>query len=333
MENAGIKWPKMGNEKAIEFLSKVVEKKDPFGSYIFVGADDLGKSTIALAFARNLIANLSEDDGSFNSDLHIVKPEEGKKNISITQVRELIKTLSLSSFMNTYKIGIIKEADKLTDEAQNSLLKTLEEPRENTIIILLVENEDNILPTILSRTQKLYFQPVKSEIIYDYLIEEYGASRSMAKNLASLSLGKPLKAVRFLENEEEYEDYKQKAETLLSFFTLSINDRLSELEVIFKDRSYSSTAVAKAEEIIAILEGLWRDLLLISFNQPEKIQHAYLKENLEKALEYIEKQEGSASNKVASFLLERFKLAAMAREYMKSNVNPKVVLEQLFINL
>ena len=130
-------WPKIGNEKNVEFLNRVVLSKKPAQTYIFLGPDDLGKSTIALAFARNLMAEALEGKDGLNSDLHILEAEAEKKSISIEQTRELIKALSLSSFLDSYKIGIIKEADSLTTEAQNALLKTLEEPREKVILILM----------------------------------------------------------------------------------------------------------------------------------------------------------------------------------------------------
>ncbi|HZJ41981.1 MAG TPA: hypothetical protein VFD51_03125, partial [Patescibacteria group bacterium] len=96
--------------------------------------------------------------------------------------------------------------------------------------------------------------------------------------------------------------------------------------------TYSAFAVTSADELISTMEGLWRDLLLLNYNQPEKIQHSALKEELEKVLRDLD-EKGISNNKLAKYLLERFKLAAMAREYLKSNVNPYTVLEQLVINL
>ena len=319
-------WPKIGNEKAVEFLSRVVSGGQVAQTYIFIGPDDLGKSTIALSFAKNLMASALAGREGTNSDLHILKREDGKKSISIDQVREFIKELSLGSFLDSYKIGIIKEAEILTPEAQNALLKTLEEPRDKVVIILLAESEESLLPTIISRAQKLYFQSVPAEIIYDYLITEYGAQRSLAKDLANISLGRPLKAVRFFENEELYATYLEKAKICLSFLSLSVNGRLKALDQLFNDRTYSAAAVAGAEEIISILESLWRDLLLLNLNQPEKIQHSSLRPELDSAYQKIE-QLGNL------YLLERFKMTAQAREYLAASVNPRVVLEQLAINL
>ncbi|MFA6513922.1 MAG: AAA family ATPase [Patescibacteria group bacterium] len=335
MVKSELNWPKIGNEKAVEFLSRAIIGDRIAQTYIFIGSDDLGKSTVALAFARNLMGEALESYQGFNSDLHILKSEDNKKSISIEQVRVFIKDLSLSSFLDSYKIGIIKEADSLTNEAQNAILKTLEEPRDKVIVILLARSEDNLLPTILSRGQKLYFNPVKAEIIYDYLLEEHKIQRSLAKDLANIALGRPLKAVRFLENPELYAAYLEKASVFLKFFDLNVNDRLSDLDKLFTDKTYSVSAVAGAEEILMMAEGLMRDLFLLHFNQPEKIQHSALASELNTALQTIERISisGPSNDNFSAFLLERFKLAALAHEYLSANINPRLVLEQLVINL
>src|SRR5690606_22718152 len=155
----------IGNEKAIAFLDKSIKSDRLAQTYVFIGPEELGKSTVALAFAKNLQGEME----GFNSDLHILNREADKKNISIDQVRDFIKILNLSSFSGSYKIGLIKEADLLSEEAKSALLKTLEEPKEKVIIILLVSNEENLPATILSRSQKIYFNPVSASVIYDYL--------------------------------------------------------------------------------------------------------------------------------------------------------------------
>lgn len=324
-------WPKIGNEKPIKYLQGLVSEDNASGAYIFIGPDDLGKSTIALAFARNLMGDALQFETSLNSDLHIIEPEEGKKTISIEQVRELIATLSLSSFLNSYKIAIIKKAQLLGKEAQNALLKTLEEPQKKVIIILLASSEEGILPTILSRSQKLHFQAVPAETIYDYLISEYGAKRTKARDLANLSLGRPLRAVDFLENDIAYEKYIKRAKILLSFFSLNINERLSHLSEVYNDKTYSSFAVDSAKEIISIYEGLWRDLLLLHYESSDRVQHSAILDDLNKTL--VSLRGGLGDDKIGTYLLERFKLAAMAREYLDASVNPYMVLEQLAINL
>jgi DNA polymerase-3 subunit delta' len=202
MSQPGWSWPGIGNDKVTEFLECAYSSGQVAQAYIFVGLDDLGKSTVALAFARNL---QGQPEG-FNSDLHILEPEAGKKSISIEATREFIKTLNLSSFLNSYKIGIIKEAELLSEEAKSALLKTLEEPKDKVVIILLVSDESRLPATILSRSQLVYFYPVPAALIYDYLIDNYGANRSLAKDLANLALGRPLLALKLLEHPEEYKE-------------------------------------------------------------------------------------------------------------------------------
>lgn len=319
-------WPAIGNEVAIEFLSRSLSNEKIAQTYIFTGPDDLGKSTIALALAKNL-----QGEGTgFNSDLHILEPEPEKKSISIEQVREFIKIINLSSFLNSYKIGIIKQADLLSAEAKSALLKTLEEPSEQTIIILLVSDENNLPKTILSRAQVLYFYPVKTTIIYDYLVQECGANRSLAKDLANLVLGRPLKALYFLANAEHYAAYLQKAETIIGFFKEDLNTRLNNLDQIYNDKTYSKQATNKAREILEISEGIMRDLLLLSLGKNDLIQHAMLVDKLTAAKIALESANGDNSGAV---ILNKLQLISDARKYLDSNVNPRLVLEQLLINL
>jgi len=318
-------WPSIGNEKAIEFLNRSLESDKIAQTYVFVGPEELGKSTIALAFAKNL----QGDYDGFNSDLYILNPEAGKKSIGIEQVREFIKMLNLSSFMNSYKIGLIKEADLLSEEAKSALLKTLEEPKDKVIIILLVTTEESLPATILSRSQKLHFYPVPAATIYDYLIANYGTNRSLAKDLANLALGRPLKAIRYLENPEIYKTYLEEAESFLSLFNLDLNGRLKVLDNLFSDKTYSRQATADALNIVLMAEGLLRDLMLLSLEQKDRLQHLVLLSALQKSLHSLP---GETEEKIGAILV-RLKLIAQAKEYLEANVNPHLVLEQLVVNL
>ncbi len=325
MSQAGWSWPGIGNDKVTEFLEKAYSSGQVAQAYIFVGLDDLGKSTVALAFARNL---QGQPEG-FNSDLHILEPEAGKKSISIELTREFIKTLNLSSFLNSYKIGIIKEAELLTEEAKSALLKTLEEPKEKVVIILLVSDESRLPATILSRAQLVYFYPVPAAVIYDYLIDNYGANRSLAKDLANLALGRPLLALKMLENPEEYRDYLDRAEKWLSIIGLDHNSRLKVLDELFSDKTWSKQAVEAAANLLFMAEGLARDLLLLHLGQPERLQNSALLSSLEKTLAILDEPKGEDS---APVILRQLKLIAQAKEYLTANVNPRLILEQVVIN-
>jgi DNA polymerase-3 subunit delta' len=319
-------WPAIGNDKVRDFLERGLKNNKIAQTYIFAGPDDLGKSTLALAFARNLQGNAE----GFNSDLHILQAEPDKKGISIEATREFIKILNLSSFTNSYKIGIIKEADKLSEEAKSALLKTLEEPKDKVVIILLAADENNLPATILSRGQILYFYPTPAAVIYDYLIKNYGTNRSLAKDLANLALGRPLAALKMLENPDAYRDYLERAGIWLSLIGLDVNARLKALDKLFSDKTWSRQAVEAAAGILLMAEGLERDLLLLNLGQKERLQHSALNPELEKSLAFLEEISGQNS---APLILRQLKLIAQAKEYLAANVNPRLVLEQVMMNL
>jgi len=319
-------WPKIGNDNLIEFLDKSLAKHKLAQTYIFSGPEDLGKSTVALAFARNLIisdVHETRDFSSVNSDLHILSRETGKKNISIEAVRDFIKMLSLSSFLNSYKIGIIKDAEALSPEAASALLKTLEEPRDKVIIILLTSSVDLLMPTIISRSQVLYFYPVTFETVYEYLVKELNLKRTDAKDMAALAAGRPLLAAKFVENEAVYDNQLETARLFISFFSLNIPQRLKALA------NYLNGGVLSADKASTILES-WqrvaRDLSLNAMGCPELIQHTALMKELS-AL-------GVGSNSETLIYYSKIlELLYTLKRYLSANVSPQAVLEQVIYNL
>lgn len=319
-------WPAIGQDKVIEFLERARLNNKIAQTYIFSGRGELGKTTLALAFARNL----QEGRDGFDSDLQFLEREPDKKNISIAQTRDFIKRLSLSSFLNSYKIGIIAQAELLSEEAKHALLKTLEEPQDKVVIILIVEDEGQLPATILSRAQVLRFQAVPAALIYDYLIDNYGAGRALAKDLANLSLGRPLVAVDWLQKPEEYQKYLSRASQWLLIFPLKVDDRLSVLDKLFSDKTWSGQATESALMILNLAESLARDLFLLSLGQPDRIQHSALAKELQAVWSYCE---GAYSEDLGLYLLKQLKMIAQAREYLESNVNPRLVLEQLVMNM
>ena len=319
-------WPQIGNDNLIEFLDRGLAQHKLAQTYIFAGPEDLGKSTVALAFARNLIiSDVAEtrDFSSVNSDLHILSREVGKKNISIEAVRDFIKMLSLSSFLNSYKIGIIKDAETLSPEAASALLKTLEEPRDKVIIILLSSSIDLLLPTIVSRSQVLYFYPVAFEIVYDYLVKELNLKRGDAKDMAALSAGRPLLAAKFVENETLYEDQLASARLFLSFFNLDIPGRLKALAGYL-----SGQGALTADKALTILES-WqrvaRDLSLKAMGCPELVQHTALMAELEPL--------SVVNTEALIYYSKILELLYTLRRYLSANVSPNSVLEQVIYNL
>lgn len=329
-------WPLIGNNQVVEFLTKILAKDNPAGSYIFAGLADLGKTTVANFFAQSLVclspqgvspcgrcpACLQAEKG-LHGDITIIKKDQDKKNISIEQIREFIRTLSLTSFLNTFKIGIIKEAESLTIEAFNALLKTLEEPKLKVVIILITTDLKALPTTIISRSQILRFYPVKTDLIYDYLIKKYQASRSAAKNFSHLSLGRPALAVKFFQEKEFYQNYQSQASIFLTLDKLDLNQCLTAIEDFLGRQSQGQEQVSQASALLDIWQGLVRDLILISLNLADLIQHQPFENELKKI---------NANFKLIS-LIKLAKNLKQAKSYISANLNPKLVLENLVINI
>ncbi len=171
------------------------------GGYVFFGPRSVGKFTAAVEFARQLNCLGDTDSracahclqfraGNF-PDLIILKPEE-KISITVEQVRNLSKTLALSAYgAGTTRIVIVDQAHELTHPAQNALLKLLEEPPQRTRFLLVTPMLDSLLPTVQSRLGRVYFSPLVSDDISEYLVSRYQQLPDVAHELAELGMGLP----------------------------------------------------------------------------------------------------------------------------------------------
>jgi len=317
--NKKLNWPHIGNEHVKEFLERSILKKNINSAFIFNGPDNLGKTTVSHFFSEVLLGEKIKN----HSDFLEIKLEKDKKNISIEQVRKFIGKLSLSSFMGSYKIGIIKHADKLSCEAANALLKTLEEPRKKVVIILITEDYDALPQTIVSRSQVLEFRPIKTELIYDFLINELKASRSRAKVIARLSLGRPALAAKFFEDDDFLEAYTLKVKKFVNFFQQDINQRLKGVEEIFSNKIKGQEGVKTAKRILQIWSGVLRDLIFLKLNLGNKIQHEIARSDLD----------GVLSNVKIKMIPKMFRILREAEENLNANVHPRLVLENVVVRL
>jgi DNA polymerase-3 subunit delta' len=173
-------------------------------SYLFEGPDGIGKRRTALEFAKALNCERSGRDGfndacdecpachRVNSGNHpdVVQVTASGTFIKIEQTREVQSAIFLKPFMGRKKVYLIDEADRMNQEAANGFLKTLEEPPADSILILITSRPFALLSTIVSRCQRLRFQPLTSAQIEQHLISKRGLTGEDAKMLAAVSLGR-----------------------------------------------------------------------------------------------------------------------------------------------
>lgn len=342
MNNQENKWPLIGNSHITDFLDTILLRDSISHFYIFQGSRDLGKFTTANFFAKSLLcqnpekglacgscqscrifySNITKDSDKSvaHADFHVVKRGEDKKNISIEQIRDFIKSLNMSSFVGKYKIGIIKEADKMSKEAFNALLKTLEEPKKDVIIILLADDIDSFPATIVSRSQVLYFRSVKFDCVYDYLVRDYQVSREKAKEYARLSLGRPALAKKFLEDHDFREKHQKRVEVFFDFFEQNIAERFQGLEDLVGQKLSGQIAVREIDNILQTWLGCLRDWLMSSYGHFDLLQNCNFRNKIE------------GRNISQKNLLQIYDILNKAHKYLQANVNPKLVLESVAVN-
>lgn len=172
----------IGNKKNKELLKNVIDTNNIAHSYMFVGKDSIGKFLFAKEFAKAILCGNEERpcnkcksciefDTSNNPDFSILEPEG--TSIKIDQIREFIKKVYEKPVVSAKKVYIINDSNYMTKEAQNSLLKTLEEPPEYVTIILITSNENMFLPTIKSRCTKILFNKLSNDELAKILETEY----------------------------------------------------------------------------------------------------------------------------------------------------------------
>lgn len=198
----------IGNDKLKKKLIHSVEINKTSHSYLFIGTEGIGKKLIAEEFAKMLLA---VKDTENSPDFSIIEPDGN--SIKIEQIREFQKKVSEKPIISNKKVYIINDSDKMTVEAQNCLLKTLEEPPEFVTIILIGSNENSFLSTIKSRCMILHFEKISDEQIQKYLQDNHQTEIN-SKIMLEACQGSIGKALEIKDKQELYQNTEQVVNSL-----------------------------------------------------------------------------------------------------------------------
>lgn len=239
----------VGHEKQLEFLRESFNAGKTSHAYLFSGLSSLGKKTVALSW-------LSEFMGRQNHpDISLLNSDNGE--IKISQIRELVWKLSLKPLASDYKAAVIDDAHLMNTEAQNALLKTLEEPRGSVFIFLITDQPDFLLPTIVSRTQEIKFYPVSKEKIFNFLFKKKELEKEKAKEILQIASGRPGRAIELTEDRSKIDSFLKSLKEI---------KKISESDLSYRFQ-YAKTA---SEDILALQNNLdawlnyFRNILLLS---------------------------------------------------------------------
>lgn len=316
----------IGHEKIIESLNKSIEDGNINHSYLFEGDEGLGKKMMAISFAKtllckeqkkepcNICSSCVKFDRGNHPDFKTIKPEKGV--IKKGDVEALIKSVATAPFESKKKVFIIDDCHNMNREAMNSLLKTLEEPPEYIIIILITSNANNLLPTILSRLINIKFYPIKTKKIVKFLMANYNKMENEAEFIANFTKGSIGKAI-MLSSSEEF--FQKRNEIINLIDNLLLGDKIKALTSIdfFNDNKED------IDEVLDIILFWFRDLLIY-----KSIGDNNLIINKDK-IEFLSKESFMDFNKIND-IIDRVQLT---KEDLKRNINFQLSIETMLLNI
>ena len=315
----------MGHDRIIEVLRRSLLSGKTSHSYLFEGVPGCGRKKTALTLIQALFCTALPDDAcgvcpscrkiesGNHPDIHHIAPLPDKRDISIEQLRELQHILSLRPYEAPRKVCIIDPAERMSVNAANSLLKTLEEPPGNALIILLTENAGMLLSTVRSRCQLIRFAPLSPEHLLA-LLERSGMPPDAAALVAPMAGGSLQRALE-LDNEA----LAVRREAVLSRISqLSLN----RIATVFDAAEELSGNRDATLELLDMLLSFFRDAVHLGAGNKEIVNRS-----VRPAIEAMAAQRSFPRN------LELLERIHAARRDVQRNANPKLSLDHLFMSI
>jgi DNA polymerase-3 subunit delta' len=348
-------WSIIGDAAVLAALDRAIESGRPAHAWLFTGPEGIGKRAVAIEFAAALNCKAERaalDDGQSgegaavqinpkpcggcrscrdtfagqHADVEFVAPggvcdEPGhadhgdSRNLRICQVRRLERVLSLSPYAGGRRVAIVEAADSLQVEAANAFLKTLEEPPEGTVIILLAEAEDKLPETVLSRCQRLAFRPLDRQTI-EAALQARGADEATVESIAAAANGRIGWALRALADPALLAERSSMVEDAVR---LAHAGRIERFAWARGAENRGNEVKERYLRELSVWEGWWRSVLQAGAGPVEAVDDPLLA------------AEGKlyTSAEIVRFL----KALLKTREYLQANVDPQLALENLMLDL
>lgn len=256
-------------------FKKVISSDHLSHAYLFTGQKGTGKSFFAKEFTKALFCKTNNDnscdtcqncmriDNNNHPDIHWITLDKKDKFIKIENIRDMQYYVNLSPVESRYKVFIIKEADMMNEESSNCLLKTLEEPASNTIIIIIVDSFASVRETIRSRCQIIRFKPIPTSVIINKLINEFDTEKEEAEWVARFSCGSLGNAIKLVQDKfyEKNDDIISRISRLRLEHNLVFSNEFAESYLNTGDFLEEKRQTLKG--ILNCILQYFRDLLII----------------------------------------------------------------------
>ena len=272
-------WGIFGHTWAVDMLRQHILRERVRHAYLFTGPQGIGRRTLALAFAQTLNCPQPLAPGEpcqtchtcrriremVFPDLSVVQAEQVGGVLKVDQVRELQRSLALAPYEGRYRVALLLRMEEAHVSASNALLKTLEEPNPQVVLLLTAADAESLLPTIVSRCEVLRLRPLPLELVRQNLQDRLGFPPEDALLLSGISNGRPGYAINLHDNQTQRDQREEYLNDLLGLLNASRVERFAyaEAHTTDRDRDKQREKVQEViQHILPLWTSFWRDVLL-----------------------------------------------------------------------
>jgi DNA polymerase-3 subunit delta' len=326
----------IGHPWAVDLLSRQLAQGLIAHAYLFTGPPQVGKGTLARWFAKALLCEdtagrpcgtcsaCQKVAAGIHPDVRLlnltVQPGE-RRTLGIEAIREMRSGMAERPFAGQRKVYIIEDAETMTPEASNALLKTLEEPPPFVVLLMVALSDHMLLPTIVSRCQVLPLRTLSRQEVRQALIEQWEASPEQADLLAALSYGRPGWAIEALQASPALQQREKTLSALGRLLEAGLLERFAFAEQ--EERDWRRGEHRAVFDLLDCWQAWWRDLQLLQQDCPDLVVNVDLQERLHTIARQI------SGGSVLHFL----QALGAARQQLQDQVNPRLVFEDLLMQM
>lgn len=328
-------WNVLGHEWAADLLGRHVARQEARHAYLFCGPRGVGRRTLALRFAQALnctnppqpgqpclaCRECTQTERMQHPDLAVLQAESEGGTLRIEQVRELQRTLALAPYQGQRRVALLLRFEEANLNAQNALLKTLEEAPQKVVLLLTADAPENLLPTIVSRCEVLRLRPLALEKLAEALETRWHAPAAEARRVAHLAGGRVGYAVHLLANPDELEQMQSWLDDLRRLVTSSQRARIAYAEQFRGDRDLEKTR-EKLRRALETWLGLWRDVLLCCAGSSAPLANLDWQTEIQRLAGQVSLAEARARVRDLERGLTR----------LSANVNPRLLAEVILLD-